>query len=439
MRISVLGLGYVGCVAAGCLAQQGYRVYGVDVNPVKVDLINQGKSPIVERHVGEIIEEVSSADRLTATTDGSDAIAQSDISLICVGTPSLANGSLDVQYIRNASRDVGRALRERQEYHIAVIRSTVLPGTAESVVIPTIEEESGKRVGQDFGVCVNPEFLREGSAVDDYYNPMFTLIGPWDQRSGDLVEEMYEHIDAPMIRSDIRTAEMVKYVSNAFHALKVAFANEVGVLCKELGVDSHRVMEIFVQDTRLNISSKYLRPGFAFGGSCLPKDLRAIAYRAMSLDLDLPVLNAILPSNDRQIEHAYRMIQRLGHKRVGILGLSFKAGTDDLRESPMVRLVEKLLGKGYDIRIYDKNVALAKIIGTNKRYIEQVIPHVSALLISDIDQLLAHADVLVIGHKAPEFQDVLGQLRDGQHVIDLVRLVEDTSYLDGGHYEGICW
>jgi GDP-mannose 6-dehydrogenase len=408
------------------------------VNPVKVDLINQGKSPIVEKYIGEIIREVVSNGQLTATVDAVDAIAQSDISLICVGTPSQANGSLDLQYVRNVSRDVGRALRERKGYHVATVRSTMLPGSVEAVVTPLIEQESGKRVGQDFGVCINPEFLREGSAVDDYYHPAFTLIGAWDQRSGDLVEAMYKDIDAPVIRSDIRTAEMVKYANNTFHALKIAFANEIGVLCKELGLDSHKVMDIFTQDTRLNISPKYLRPGFAFGGSCLPKDVHAIVHRAKSLDLDLPVLNAILPSNERQIERAFRMIQRSGRKKVGILGLSFKAGTDDLRESPMVHLVEKLLGKGCDLRIYDRNVSMARISGANKQYIEQTIPHISALLVSDISQVLTHAEVLVIGNNAPEFREVPAQIKDGQQVIDLVRIEKDTSQLNGS-YQGICW
>jgi GDP-mannose 6-dehydrogenase len=436
MNITVLGLGYVGCVSAACLAQQGHRVFGVDVKALKVDLINQGHSPIVEKSIGDIIHQVVSDGQLTATTDAVSAIVQSEISLICVGTPSEPNGSLDIQYVHNASRDVGRALRESKNYHVVVVRSTVLPGTTESVVIPAVEGESGKRVGQDFGVCTSPEFMREGSAVEDYYHPAFTLIGARDQRSAELVEAMYKQVNAPVIKSDIRTAEMVKYVSNAFHALKVSFANEIGVLCKGLDIDSHKVMDVFARDTQLNISPKYLRPGFAFGGSCLPKDIRAVLHRAKSLDLDLPVLSAILPSNDRQIEHAYQMIQRTNQKKIGILGLSFKAGTDDLRESPMVRLVERLLGKGYDLLIYDKDVSMATLIGANKEYIEQVIPHISSLIVSDMGEVLTHADVLVIGHNAPEFRDVLGHK---QQVIDLVRIEKDLSDLDRTRYQGICW
>lgn len=438
MNITVLGLGYVGCISAACLAQQGHRVFGVDVNPIKVDLINQGKSPIVERQVGDIIREVVDANRLSATTDINLGLTQSDVSLICVGTPSQENGSLDLTYIQKVSRDVGRALRQYNAYHVVAVRSTMLPGSLESTILPLIEEESGKQIGQDFGLCVNPEFLREGSAVDDYYHPPFTLIGAWDQYSSEVMEKLYQAIDAPVFQTDIRTAEMVKYVSNAFHALKVTFANEIGIFCKALNIDSHAVMDIFTADRQLNISSKYLRPGFAFGGSCLPKDVRALAHRAKSLDLDLPVLNAILPSNVRQIDHAFRMIQRSQRRKIGILGLSFKPGTDDLRESPMVHLVERLIGKGYDLRIYDRNVSMAKVIGANKQYIERVIPHISTLLVPEIDQIMSHAEVLVVGNYNPEFRDILGQVEDGIQVIDLVRVEADISQLNGG-YQGICW
>ena len=438
MNITVLGLGYVGCISAACLAQQGHRVFGVDVNPVKVDFINQGRSPIVERRIDEIIVEVAAFRRLTATTDTITAIAQSDISFICVGTPSHENGGLDLTYVRNVSRDVGRALRQHNAYHVVAVRSTMLPGSLESTVLPLIEEESGKQVGRDFGLCVNPEFLREGSAVDDYYHPPFTLIGAWDQYSSEVMEKLYQAIDAPVYQTDIRTAEMVKYASNAFHALKVTFANEIGVFCKALNIDSHKVMDIFTADSHLNISSKYLRPGFAFGGSCLPKDIRALLYRAKSLDLDLPVLNAILPSNECQIDHAFRMIQRSQRKKIGILGLSFKSGTDDLRESPMVHLVERLLGKGYDLQIYDRNVSMAKLIGANKQYIENVIPHISTLLVPHIGQILTHAEILVVGNNTPEFRGIVGQVEDGQQVIDLARVETDISQLNAS-YQGICW
>lgn len=438
MNITVLGLGYVGCISAGCLAQRGHRVFGVDVNPVKVDLINQGRSPIVEKHIEEIISEAVAAKCLSATTDVTAAIEQSDATMICVGTPSLENGSLDLQYIRAVAKDIGRALRHRDDYHVVGVRSTMLPGTMETVVKPLIEAESGKRAGEEFGMCINPEFLREGSAVYDYQHPPFTLIGAWHKRDGDLYESLYRDIDSPIIRTDVRTAEAVKYACNAFHALKVSFANEIGLFCKAMNIDSHEVMDIFVQDRQLNISEKYLRPGFAFGGSCLPKDLRAFLHKAKTMDLDLPVMQAILPSNDHHIDRAFRAIQQSGRKKVGILGLSFKAGTDDLRESPMVRLAERLLGKGYQLRIYDQNVSMAKVIGANRQFIEQVIPHISTLLVTDMDAVLTHAELLVVGNNSAEYRDIVRQAADTRPVIDLVRIEQDISQMNG-HYQGICW
>lgn len=422
MDISVLGLGYVGCVSAACLSQHGHRVLGVDVNSVKIDLINAGKSPIVEKHVDELISRAVARGHLRATSDPLSAVSQSDISLICVGTPSNENGSLDLRYVQNVAREVGRALRKRDSYHLVVVRSTMLPGSTETVVLPLIQEESGKKVGDDFGLCVNPEFLREGTSVDDYYNPPFTLIGAWDERSARLLESAYKEINAPVIQTDIRTAEMEKYASNAFHALKVSFANEIGVFCSAVGIDPHQVMSIFTRDDRLNISSKYLKPGFAFGGSCLPKDLRALVHRARSMDLELPLLDTILTSNTNHLDHCFRLVQRTGRRKIGILGLSFKPGTDDLRESPMVQLVEKLLGKGYDLRIYDRNVSMARIIGSNKRYIDHVIPHVSSLLVPDTTHVLKHAELLIIGNDAPEFRHIFSELGDDVPVIDLVRL-----------------
>lgn len=438
MNITILGLGYVGCVSSACLAQQGHRVFGVDVSQVKVDLINQGKSPIIEDQIDDIIAEMVSSGRLTATTDAEEAITQSDVSIICVGTPSHPNGSLDLQYVRNVSRNIGNALRKRDGYHVVTARSTMLPGSVEEAILPHVEEASGMKVGQDFGLCINPEFLREGSAVKDYYNPAFTLIGEWDKRSGDMVAKLYENIDAPLLRTDIRTAEMEKYVSNAFHALKIGFANEIGVMCKEMGIDSHKVMDVFVQDTNLNISAKYLKPGFAFGGSCLPKDVRAIVHRAKSLDLELPLMNSILPSNTRHIEYAFNLVQQSGCKKIGLLGLSFKPGTDDLRESAIVHLVEKLIGKGYDLKIYDKNVSMARIIGANKQYIETVIPHISSLLTSNPDEILNHAELVIVGHGSPEFAEILKQVESSQKVIDLERIDHDAPNLNG-NYQGICW
>jgi GDP-mannose 6-dehydrogenase len=438
MRIAVFGLGYVGCVSAACLANAGHEVIGVDVNPLKVDMINAGQSPIIEAHVGDLVREAVDAGRLRATGTAADAIADADLSLICVGTPSNHNGSLNLRYLRNVAREIGRALAGQGAYHVVAVRSTVLPGTIGAEVIPLLEEASGRKVGRDFGVCSNPEFLREGSAVVDFHHPPFTLIGQWDGRSGDHLATIYEGIDAPVICTDLPTAEMVKYVSNAFHALKITFANEIGNFCKKVGVDSHEVMRIFSTDTKLNISPAYLKPGFAFGGSCLPKDLRALLYRARQEDLDLPVLQAIPRSNELQARLGVEMVLQTGKKRVGILGLSFKAGTDDLRESPMVYLAETLLGKGYDLKIYDENVSLARLTGANKQYIEKVIPHISSLLCSSFDEVLATSEVLVVGNRPPATASFLNGVNSNHIVIDLIRIKEELDGTDE-NYQGIGW
>ena len=437
MKISVLGLGYVGTVSAGCLAQQGHEVIGVDPEPRKVDLINAGKSPIIEKDIGAIIERQVAAGRLAATTDVIDAVQRSDLILVCVGTPSRANGDIELKYIRRVAEEIGQAIRQHPGAPAVVIRSTMLPGTMRKVVIPILEGSSGRRAGIEFGVCINPEFLREGTAVHDYFHPPKTVIGELNPASGDLLASLYGHLDAPMIRTDIDTAEMVKYADNAWHALKVGFANEIGNVCKGLDVDGHRVMDIFCQDTKLNLSPYYLKPGFAFGGSCLPKDLRALLYKAKTLDLSLPILAAILPSNEQQIERGVRTVIEKGSRKVGVLGFSFKAGTDDLRESPVVELTERLIGKGFDLRIYDSNVNIARIHGANRDYILNHIPHISRLMVSSVDEVLSHADTIVIGNAAPEFRDVPGRLTGRQTVFDLVRITESRSV--SGVYEGICW
>ena len=437
MKISIFGLGYVGAVSAGCLANEGHEVIGVDPNQTKMDLINQGKTPIIEKNIGEIIEIAVKEGRLRATTDASEAIRGTELSLICVGTPSQLNGNLDLKFVRRVCESIGSALKTKSERHVVVVRSTVLPGTMRNVVIPTLEEFSAKRAGVDFGVCNNPEFLREGSSVYDFYHPPKTVIGETDKKSGDLVASLYEKMDVPLIRTDVETAEMVKYTDNAWHALKIGFANEIGIICKTVGIDSHKVMDIFCQDTKLNISAFYLKPGFAFGGSCLPKDLRALIYKASRLDLDLPVLKSILPSNDLQVERGLRMIMEKGSKKVGVLGFSFKEGTDDLRESPIVEVVERLIGKGYDIRLYDRNVNLASLVGANRDYILNHIPHISKLMVKGIDEVLAHADTVVIGNGDKEFHSVLDRLRPEQVVVDLVRIGERQSLED--RYDGICW
>jgi GDP-mannose 6-dehydrogenase len=437
MKISVLGLGYVGTVSAGCLAQDGHDILGVDPEPRKVDLINAGKSPIIEKDIGGIVERQVAAGRLAATTDVVAAVRRSDLTLVCVGTPSRANGDIDLKYIRRVSEEIGEALRYHQGAPAVVIRSTMLPGTMRGVVIPTLEARSGKRAGVEFGVCINPEFLREGTAVHDYLNPPKTVIGELNPASGDPLASLYGHLAAPLVRTDIETAEMVKYADNAWHALKVGFANEIGNVCKGLGVDGHRVMDIFCKDTKLNLSPYYLKPGFAFGGSCLPKDLRALLYKAKTLDVSVPILAAILPSNEQQIERAVRAVVEKASRKVGVLGFSFKAGTDDLRESPVVELTERLLGKGFDLRIYDSNVSIARIHGANRDYILNHIPHISRLMVSSIDEVLSHADTIVIGNAAPEFRDVPKRLNGHQSVIDLVRITDSRSV--AGVYEGICW
>jgi len=436
MKISIFGLGYVGAVSAGCLAKDGHEIVGVDPASAKVDLINKGQTPIIESDIGEIIERTVRDGRLRATTDIADAFNNSDLSIICVGTPSLSNGGLDLSYVRRVCEQIGEQLRNKKTFHIVVVRSTMLPGSMRGVVIPTLEQFSGKTAGKDFGVCINPEFLREGTAVFDFYHPPKTVIGEIDMRSGNAMAQIYAHLDAPLIRTTIETAEMVKYTDNVWHALKVGFANEIGNICKALGIDGHKVMDIFCQDTKLNLSPYYLKSGFAFGGSCLPKDVRALTYKARSLDLDLPILNAILPSNERQIERGLRMILGKGSKRIGILGFSFKAGTDDLRESPMVEVIERLLGKGHDLRIYDRNVKLAGLVGANRDYILHRIPHISRLMVESIDDVLGFAETIVIGNGDKEFRDVPGRLRDGQSVIDFVRVTDSVS---NNKYDGICW
>ncbi|HEX9395342.1 MAG TPA: nucleotide sugar dehydrogenase [Burkholderiales bacterium] len=437
MKITILGLGYVGTVTAACLAREGHEVTGVDVEPAKVDAINAGEAPVIERDLAPMIRAQVVAGRLRATSDAIAAILRSDLFLVCVGTPGRANGDIDLGYVRRVSEQIGAALRYHPGAPVVVFRSTLVPGTMRNLVIPTLERRSGRRAGVDFGVCLNPEFLREGSAVHDFFHPPKTVIGEFNRASGDLLASLFSNLAAPLARIDIDTAEMVKYADNAWHALKVGFANEIGALCKALDVDSHRVMELFCRDTKLNLSPAYLRPGFAFGGSCLPKDLRALLYKAKTLDVALPILGAVLPSNERQLERGVQAVIDQGSRRVGLLGLSFKAGTDDLRESPMVELSERLIGKGYDLRIYDGNVHLAALHGANREFILQRVPHIARLLVASVEEVLAHASTVVIGNSSPEFRDVPKRLTDGQRLIDLVRITDSRSV--AGVYEGIGW
>lgn len=437
MRISIFGLGYVGSVSAGCLASDGHTIVGVDPNTTKVELINRGVSPIVEKDIDEMISKQVAAGRLTATTSVAQAVHDTDLSLICVGTPSQLNGNLDLSFVRRVCEEIGDALRVKRSFHVVVARSTMLPGSMRGVVIPTLESRSGKRAGSDFGVCNNPEFLREGTAVWDYYNPPKTVIGETDGTAGEVLTQLYSGMSAPLIRTSIETAEMVKYADNVWHALKVGFANEMGNLCKALNIDSHEVMDIFCQDTKLNLSPYYLKPGFAFGGSCLPKDVRALTYKGKTVDVSLPILNAILPSNHLQVQRGVEMVLSKGRRRVGVLGFSFKAGTDDLRESPVVEVIETLLGKGVDLRIYDKNVNVAALTGANRDYILNHIPHISRIMVDSAKEVMDFAEVVVVGNGASEFRHLVASRRKDQIVVDLVRVADHKSV--EGSYDGICW
>jgi GDP-mannose 6-dehydrogenase len=433
MRISVFGLGYVGAVSAACLAADGHTVVGVDTNQVKVDLVDQGRAPVIESGLGELIEEGVGAGRLRATTDCDAAVGGTDLALICVGTPSNGNGSLNVTYLRRVAGEIGEAIRRQPSSIVVVVRSTVLPGTTRRVLLPELERTAGRPVA----VAVYPEFLREGTAIRDYHEPPKVVVGAVDKEVLDLVTPMAARPGAPLIQTDLELAEMVKYADNAWHALKVTFANEIGSLAKAQGLDGHAVMDILCADTKLNLSPVYMRPGFAFGGSCLPKDVRALRYQGRALDLDLPVINSILPSNAQQLDRAFQLVADAGARQVGVLGLAFKAGTDDLRESPMVEVVERLIGKGYDVCIFDANVNLAKLVGANKSYILDQIPHISDLMVSSMDEVLERSRTLVIGNNDPAFRAVAERPRPGQRIVDLVRVIDRRS--DGEAYDGICW
>jgi GDP-mannose 6-dehydrogenase len=438
MRVSVFGLGYVGAVSCGCFARDGMDVIGVDVNTDKVNLINAGRSPVIEAGLTEIIAEGVEAKRLRATANSVEAVMESDMSIVSVGTPSRANGGIGLAALQRVCEQIGRILADKAERHLVVIRSTVLPGTVEQVVIPTIEIASGKRRHQGFGVCFNPEFLREGSSVADHYHPPFTLIGQNNPRDARTVALLYDAVAAEVIYASYETAEMVKYVCNAFHALKITFANEMGILAQALGVDSHQVMDLLCRDTKLNISPRYLKPGFAFGGSCLPKDLRALLYRARESDLELPLTKSILDSNRAQVERVVDLITSGGRRKVTVLGLSFKAGTDDLRESPLVVVAEALIGKGFDLRVYDNNIGLARLVGANKEYIQKEIPHISSLLVQDLSDAVAHGEVLLIGNASEEFSQLAKFNLSGKVVVDLVG-IPGLADAQSVKYKGVAW
>jgi GDP-mannose 6-dehydrogenase len=438
MRISVFGLGYVGCVTATCLAANGHEVIGVDVNPNKVSLVEAGKSPISEPGLDTLLAKVVETGHLRATVDAEMAVMEADISLICVGTPSNQNGCVNLQYIDKVCAEIGSSLSGKQQYHLVVVRSTVPPGTVLNRLIPILEEHSQHVAGSDFGVCMNPEFLREGSAIKDFYHPGSTVIGQLDTRSGDTIEGLYQELSAPITRTSIPVAEMAKYVSNTFHALKITFANEIGTLCKSGGIDGQQVMEIFCQDQRLNISPAYLKPGFAFGGSCLPKDVRALAHWAKERDVDAPVISAILPSNKVQIDRAIELVERTTRHKVGVLGLSFKPATDDVRESPTITLIETLVGRGYEVSVFDEIVDPEKLIGVNRAFLERALPHIASLIRRSLEEVIQEAEVVVIANGSPGFCQVTKLLRDDQILIDLVGIAKDHQNT-GGSYEGIGW
>lgn len=437
MNISVYGLGYVGCVSAACLAHLGHNVTGVDVSEEKVTQVNKGKSPLVEAGLDDMIRSLVAAGRLRATTDSDEAIRNTEISLICVGTPSNGNGSLKLDYIQSVCRDIGASLARIDRYHTIVVRSTVLPETSEAKLIPLIEQQSGRKSGTDFGYAVNPEFLRESSAIQDFFHPSQIVVGALDERTMSEVERLHVGLKAPIVSTTIKSAEMIKYVCNAFHALKIVFANEIGNVCKSLGSDGREIMEIFCRDRQLNISPAYLKPGFGFGGSCLPKDMRALLHAAKQRDIECPLLQAVLDSNQQQIQRGIDLVEHTGRKKIGVLGLSFKAGTDDIRESAAVPLVETLVGRGYEVCVFDRDVRLENLVGGNKRFVERELPHIALLMRDCVEDVVAQSEVVVLTNGHGEYRAAHKLMRDGQVLIDLVGIPHDGG--TAGSYQGICW
>jgi len=436
-KISIFGLGYVGAVSLACLARDGHEMTGVDIDEAKLEMLRRGQAPIVETGIQELTRSVIRRGNVTVTDSVRDAILATDVSFVCVGTPARSNGSQNLDAITRVAEQIGAVLADKSTRHVVVVRSTVKPGTVEEVIQPAIEAASGLKAGIDFSLCFQPEFLREGTSIHDYDHPPLTVVGASDAHGVAALRGIFGHLPCEFVHTSIRTAEMLKYACNTFHAVKVTFANEIGRICQAASVDPHEVMKLLCMDRQLNISPAYLRPGFAFGGSCLPKDLKALVYLAKSADIEVPMLASVMPSNTAHIEHAIEQVLASGKRRVGMLGLSFKAGTDDLRESPMVELTERLIGKGYDLKVYDKNVSLARLHGANRDYILNKIPHISRLMVDSIDEVLEHAQTIVIGNAAPEFAEVPRRISDGQTVIDFVRVSDSRTI--AGVYEGICW
>ena len=434
MTISIFGLGYVGCVSLGCLARNGFQVIGVDVNKTKVHLINQGLPTIIEKDIDTIIKEQHKSGKIRATKDYHQAVMESDMSIICVGTPLGEDGNLNLEYIYQTAKQIGEVLKYKVSFHIIVIRSTVVPGTNQRVS-EIISEKSGKKVNEDFAVVSNPEFLREGSAVQDYYNPPFTLIGTDNDKAAEVMKQIYEKVNGEFIRTEIKIAELIKYVNNSFHALKVTFANEVGTICKKLDIDAYELMNIFSKDKQLNISPYYLKPGFAYGGSCLPKDLNALKTMALNLNIKVPVLSSIELSNQNHIQNAVQIIKKSGKTKIGILGIAFKEGTDDLRYSPVINVIEELLVKDYQVKVYDDYVQTALLIGSNKEYLKKNLPYLTNLMVNNEKDLLEWAELVVFNKKKEYYSELISQYPD-KSFLDLIKI---NGNIQKFNYEGICW
>jgi len=438
MRIAVFGLGYVGSVTGACLARMGHRVCGVDIAAAKVQMINQGRSPVMEKGLESLVANAVRRGTLRATEDAAEAVMSADLSLVCVGTPSRPDGGADLEHVRHAAGEIGRALRSAKRYHTVAVRSTVPPGTMEAAVIPLLERSAGKKAGRDFGVCFHPEFLREGSSLHDFFHPPKTVVGALEARSARRLVELWRPVKAPLFITSLKVAETVKYADNAFHGLKVAFANELGAICKSLGVDSHEVMRIFVADTKLNISPLYLKPGFAFGGPCLPKDLRALCSTAQDAGLEIPVLSSILTSNDRHLQRAKELILATGRNKIAVLGLVFKSDTDDLRESPACALVKNLLEAGKQVRVFDPRVEPSRLIGANRAFIDATLPELPTLLTKSPVDLLRWSEVVVLAGHHPEFAALVARMQRRHILIDLVRLPAAVQP-EKARVEGLCW
>jgi GDP-mannose 6-dehydrogenase len=437
-RISIFGLGYVGAVSLACLARDGHEMTGVDIDPGKLSLLRSGQAPIVETGIQELTRSVIEGGTVTITDSVRDAILTTDLSFVCVGTPASSNGNQDLGAITRIAQQIGAVLPEKSSRHVIVIRSTVKPGTIEEVIKPSIEAASGLQAGRDFSLCFQPEFLREGTSINDYDHPPMTVIGTDDDYAEEMLRSVFGHVPCEFVRTSIRTAEMLKYACNAFHAVKVTFANEVGRISQAAGVDPHEVMRLLCLDRQLNISPAYLRPGFAFGGSCLPKDLKALLYLAKTRDVELPMLANILPSNAAHIEHAVESVLASGRRSVGLIGLSFKSGTDDLRESPLVIMAERFIGKGLPLCIYDPSVNVARLIGANRRFIEESIPHIASLMTENLDELVKKSDVLVVAMKTPEVLAALQKhTREDQILMDIAVLPDRSA--SRAQYQGVCW